>query len=253
MAYSNDDRAAWEWFNDPSSAAPDESLDQFARELSLGQYDGEGTPPPSNPHARVDAVASEAAREAAKELASRKRAAAEQAAKDALAAGASREQAQEAARTAVAALEAEAQAKAAQYAADHPAASSVAPAAVAAPASEADELAAFNAAMTGTAPTPGEGTADTSDDLAPDPWLAAADEARQREAGPDLSSVPERVHPLALAMHEKGLDPAAHADLLEEAAELLAQSIVGFTHDAEARINAVNDAAKALGLEAVFE
>ena len=258
MSYQ--DHKALQWFNDPSSYSPDENLDQFVRELSLGQYDGEGTPPPSNPHARVDAVASEAAREAAKELAARKRSVAEQAAKDALAAGASREQAQQAAREAVSALEVAAQAKAAEYAAAHPEHVPEPSAAPAAPASDEDELAAFNAAMTGTAPAPADAVpapGDAQEATTPaldDNWEAqAAERAHQEGLAADYSGLPSIVQPLVKSMIDARVSPADHQDMLETAARVASAGMLGTLSEADiAAAHAVNQHLTDLGLPEYF-
>ena len=267
MSYTDKDRQAWEWLMNPG-AAPDEGidLDRLAGELNMSSYDGEVTPPPANPHTRTDAVVTEAAREVAKELAARKRAAAEQAAKDALAAGASREQAQHAAREAGSALDAEASAKATEYAAAHPEqvpappAQPAAPAAPAAPTSDEDELAAFNAAMTGTAPAPADAVPAPGDDqeaTAPalgDNWEAqAAERAHQEGLAADYSGLPSIVQPLVTSMIDARVNPADHQDLLETAARVASAGMLGTLSEADiTAAHAVNKHLTDLGLPEYF-
>lgn len=249
MSDNDRDREALEFFfGNGSNMPPDTSISDLAKQLGTPGavvYEGEVAAPPPNPHREADELAAEAAKKARAELATAQRAAAAGAAAEAVRNGATPEQAQTAAREAVAALQREADAKAAQYASTHPPTPPAPASAQPAGTPDGDEVAAFEATM-GIGPA--AGAAGSIPDV-PTGW-----EPQVTPPGaPDLSAVPAMAQPLAADMLAHGLDPAAHGDLLAEAADLMAAATLGLLGpDATARAEAVNQAAKALGLGPIF-
>ncbi|OIH84234.1 hypothetical protein BLJ79_12260 [Arthrobacter sp. UCD-GKA] len=100
------------------------------------------------------------------------------------------------------------------------------------------------------AAAPPAGNTETPETIPAD-WMQAASDARDHAAAlvADVGDLPSAVQPLARALQERGIDPAEQLEFLHETAAIVAALAVGApVPDLAARAEAINKAAKDLGL-----